>query len=150
MKQVSALTSKGADLGSTRQAFTLIELLVVISIIAILASLLLPALSKAKDKAKQTSCMNNVKQITLAFFTYVGDARDTFPGAASRDPTLPVDEDWIYWNGDDARLTGNPHRQDIQNSAIVPHVGRFNTNLFRCPADTDVIKRQESGAPLLY
>src|SRR5438128_1528593 len=82
-----------------RNAFTLIELLVVIAIIAILASLLLPALSRAKEKAKQASCINNVKQITLAFFNYIGDFRDTFPGCASRDPSEPVDEDWIYWNG---------------------------------------------------
>ena len=129
------------------QAFTLIELLVVIAIIAILASLLLPALAKAKDRAHQTSCMNNVKQITLAFFNYAGDFRDTFPGAASRPPTLPMDEDWIYWNGEDGRLGSNPRRQDVQNSAIAPYVGRFNTNLFRCPADREAVRRAESDLP---
>lgn len=56
-----------------RQAFTLIELLVVIAIIAILAAMLLPALVKAKQKAKQTSCINNMKQIGVSLVMYVGD-----------------------------------------------------------------------------
>ena len=59
-----------------KRYFSLIELLIVIAIVAILAGLLLPALNQGRDKARSTGCINNLKQLGLAFFQYAGDHSD--------------------------------------------------------------------------
>ncbi len=62
-----------------RRAFTLIELLVVIAIIAILAAILFPVFSQAKEAAKKTACLSNTKQMALALYMYATDSDDTLP-----------------------------------------------------------------------
>jgi prepilin-type N-terminal cleavage/methylation domain-containing protein/prepilin-type processing-associated H-X9-DG protein len=111
-------------------AFTLIELLVVIAIIAILAAMLLPALSRAKAKGYQVRCLSNLKQLSYAVIMYVNDNRDTMPGAASANTFGYNVEDWIYWR----ILPGYP---PVTQSPIVTGLGTANSNLFRCPMDRD-------------
>lgn len=84
----------GARLLSNPGAFTLIELLVVIAIIAILASLLLPALSRAKERGKATKCASNEKQIGLAYLLYASDNDDKLPLSADLNNASPCQ--WFY------------------------------------------------------
>src|SRR6266404_2459597 len=89
-------TQKTTILKSTanprRHGFTLIELLVVIAIIAILASLLLPGLAKAKTKAQGIVCMNNTRQLMYGYLMYATDNAEIVPSATSW-----IDNTWLDW-----------------------------------------------------
>jgi len=113
-----------------RRAFTLIELLVVIAIIAILASLLLPALGQAKLRAQGIHCMNNSKQFGLAWIMYAHDNNDVALGGF--DKPKPWIEDWY----NNSLLAIDP--RILTNSPTWPYVNSIQ--VFRCAADPSKLK----------
>ena len=113
-----------------RRAFTLIELLVVIAIIAILAAMLLPALSKAKIKAQSTKCLSNVKQLQLSWQLYADDNNDLIAPAAGGSPA--TNQSWCAGN-----FLNNPADATdlnlIKNSLLGRYAG--STGVYKCPGD---------------
>ena len=114
--------------GSRRRAFTLIELLVVIAIIAILAGMLLPALSSAKVKAQSINCVSNAKQLQIAWHLYAGDNNDLMVPNWISDPRA-----WIDGTKGDVRSSpGTTNLQAIRLGLLY----KYNTSdgIYQCPA----------------
>jgi len=119
--------------------FTLIELLVVIAIIAILAGLLLPALSKAKEKAKGITCMNSNNQLTMAWRFYAEENDGNLVGASANLPIAP------NWTGGNWLTKSNLRARDNwdvdwwikRQNLLYPYAGN-STDIFNCPSDNSV------------
>ena len=132
MRSERILFGKGRSRG-----FTLIELLVVIAIIAILAAMLLPALSKAKQKAQAVQCMNNTKQLMLAWRLYAEDNQDNLPfGYSIAAPNIAYV--WVkgYEDASQPNITDNwDVTRTIMAGVIWPYCGN-SVSIWHCPADT--------------
>ncbi len=120
--------------GSDHRGFTLIELLVVISIISILASLLLPSLSRAKERAHLTTCINNLHQLGISLQLYIEDDQShRFPPTEARDSDGLVKPVYLTVGGRDPRA---PFLKDYPSAKARPlyhYLG--DSEVFRCPRD---------------
>jgi prepilin-type N-terminal cleavage/methylation domain-containing protein/prepilin-type processing-associated H-X9-DG protein len=123
-------------LKNSRIAFTLIELLVVIAIIAILAAILMPVLSKARSKAQQIYCLNNLRQLQLANAMYTSDNHETFPENPGAGTTLHA---WaagdMSWDNAIQPNLQNTNTALLTGAEMGPYISQC-VGIFKCPADT--------------
>jgi prepilin-type N-terminal cleavage/methylation domain-containing protein/prepilin-type processing-associated H-X9-DG protein len=125
--------------GSSTEAFTLIELLVVIAIVAILAGMILPSLSAAKAKAEGIACLNNSRQLVLAWQMYANEHNERLPynlgGDASRKTIAPFDPmNWVNGNMSWELDTDNTNSSMILDATLARYCNR-NVRVYKCPGD---------------
>src|SRR3954470_17396810 len=112
------------------KAFTLVELLVVIGIIAVLISLLMPALSRTREHGNRIKCISNMRQIGMAFQSYLHENKLHFPDPAAANHY----DSWLCWNPGWHDPAGNP--RTLQDTGICKYLGdQFNEAVFQCPSD---------------
>jgi prepilin-type N-terminal cleavage/methylation domain-containing protein/prepilin-type processing-associated H-X9-DG protein len=115
-------------------AFTLIELLVVVAIIAVLAGLLLPTLSRAKGKAKEVKCMSNVKQLTLAWTLYADEHEGRLINNHGKPETKARRQTWANNVQDWGNSDDNTNTLYLTDSPLGPYTSR-SAEIFKCPSD---------------
>ena len=159
--------SENANVTNGRRGFTLVELLVVIGIIALLISILLPSLSRAREQASKVKCLSNLRQIGLAVIMYTNENKGYFPAAARGD--LPHAEDFIYWQSSSANAAATTKRQGTEvpggGGAVIPTTAQQDQNLgalvkymgtqftagpWTCPSDSSATSRVSNGSTFRY
>ena len=142
VSRTSASARRAAGVG-----FTLIELLVVVAVIAILAAILLPALARAKERARAIQCLSNTRQLTLAWQIYSDDHEDRLPYNLGMSGSFRTRLNWVNnvmtWGALGALDTDNTNAATITEASLGPYSSA--ASIYHCPSD-HVVSKEQSAA----